>query len=481
MTTALRNTAIEPVGEMPWGTHFCHFYETTDDLLETLLPFFKAGLESNEFCVWVVSEPLTEGGVWQALDRAVPDLDRYVSDHSIEVLNARDVYLAGGAIDLHRIISNWSDKLQGALSRGYQGIRVSGNTAWLEQKQWREFMEYEAQLNRGISDKPMLVLCTYPLTTSGAIEFLDVTRTHQFAVAKRRGRWEVVETPQLTQAKAEITRLNHELEQRVLERTMQLEAAIGDQVRAWTALQEAQQALAHVTRLTTISELTASLAHQVNQPLAAIVANAAASLRWLERTPPAIDEATEAMQVVIRDAERASDMIAHARALVKRSDGEKCLVDVAQIIREVLSFIQPELAKHEVVVEEALVEGLVPVLADRIQLQQLVLNLIINGIDAMAEVTARARRLVISCGRGQGEGGPGILVAVQDAGIGAGAHDLEKLFDPFFTTKRDGLGMGLSIGRSIAQAHGGRLWARRNADHGLTFSLLLPEASQPRV
>jgi signal transduction histidine kinase len=133
------------------------------------------------------------------------------------------------------------------------------------------------------------------------------------------------------------------------------------------------------------------------------------------------------------------------------------------------------------VVEEALAEGLVPVLADRIQLQQLVLNLIINGIDAMAEVTARPRRLVISCERGQGEGGPGILVAVQDAGIGAGAHDLEKLFDPFFTTKRDGLGMGLSIGRSIAQAHGGRLWARRNADHGLTFSLLLPEASQPRV
>ena len=104
MTTALRDTGIEPVGEMPWGTHFCHFYETRDDLLETLLPFFKAGLEANEFCAWVISEPLTEEGVWQALDRAVPGLDRYVSDQSIEVLEARDVYLAGGEIDLHRII-----------------------------------------------------------------------------------------------------------------------------------------------------------------------------------------------------------------------------------------------------------------------------------------------------------------------------------------------------------------------------------------
>jgi signal transduction histidine kinase len=480
MTTALRNTGIEPVGEMPWGTHFCYFYETRDDLLETLLPFFKAGLEAGEFCAWVVSEPLTEEEVWKALDRAVPGLDRYVSDQSIEVLKARDVYLAGGEINLHRIIGNWNAKLKQALSRGYPGIRVTGNTAWLEQKHWRDFMEYETELNRGIVDQPMLVLCTYPLTTSGASEFLDVAGTHQFAVAKRRGRWDVVETPQLTQAKAEIARLNRDLEQRVLERTTELEAAIGDQRRASEALQEAQKALAHVTRLTTVSELTASLAHEVNQPLAAIVANASASLHCLDHTPPSLDEATQAMQLVIRDAERAGDVIAHARALVKKSDGEKSLVDVDQMIREVLSLVQPEVQKHAIVVEEALAEGLPRVLGDRIRLQQLVLNLFMNGIDAMAEVTARPRRLVISCQRGQGEDGPGVLVSVQDAGVGA-AHDLEKLFDPFFTTKRDGLGMGLSIGRSIAQAHGGRLWARRNADHGLTFHLLVPETSNPRI
>jgi len=479
MTTALRQTGIEPVGEMPWGTHFCHFYETKDDLLETLLPFFKAGLESNEFCAWVISEPLNEAEVWKALDRTVPDFDRYVSSHSIELLSARDVYLAGGEIDLHRIIGNWSAKLEGALARGYQGIRVTGNTAWLEQKQWRAFMEYEAELNRGISNHPMLVLCTYPLTTCGATEFLDVAGTHQFAVAKRAGRWEMVETPQLRQAKAEISRLNHDLEQRVLDRTTQLEAAMADQRHAWSALQETQKALAHVTRLSTVSELTASLAHQVNQPLAAIVANARASLRWLDHAPPAMDEATEAMRRVIRDAERAAHVIAHTRDLVKKSDGDKCLVSVDQMIREVLSFVQPELARHQVVVEEALAEGLVPVLADRIQLQQLVLNLIMNGIDAMAEVGAQPRRLVISCERGQDETGPGVLVAVQDAGIGA--HDLEQLFEPFFTTKPDGLGMGLSISRSIAEAHGGRLWARRNADHGLTFCLLLPEARDPRV
>src|SRR5260370_595197 len=354
MTIALRNTGIEPVGEMLWGTHFCHFYETRDDLLETLLPFFKAGLEAGEFCAWVVSEPLTEEGAWQALDRAVPRLDRYVSDRSIEGLQARDVYLAGGETDLHRIIGNWGTKLE----RGVVG-----------------------------------------------------------------GRTEV-------------------------------EAVIGDQKRASEALQEAQVALAHVTRLTTISELTASLAHEVNQPLAAIEANAAASLNWLDHTPPALDEARQGMQLVIRDAQRAGDVIAHARALVKKSDGEMSLVDVDQLIREVLSLVQPEVQKHAVVVEEALAEDLLPVRGDRVRLQQLVLNLIMNGIEAMAEVAARPRRLVVSCVRGQGEARPGRLGDGHDAGVGAAA-DLEPLFDPFFTTKLAGLPPGVPIIRSIAHTHPG--------------------------
>src|SRR5262245_8452504 len=250
MTSALRKTGIEPVGELPWATHFCQFYETTDDLLETLVPFFKAGLESDEFCAWVVSEPLTEDRAWQALERAVLGLDRYVSDHRVAVLNARDVYLAGGAIDRHRIIGDWSKKLQDALSRGFQGIRASGNIAWLGQTQWTDFMEYEAEVSRSVGDQRMLLLCTYPLTASAANVF-DVARTHHFAVARRRGHWEVVETPELMRAKAEIARLSRALEQRAV--------------------------LADGTRLTTVSEVTAALAHRVNQPLTASMATAAAT------------------------------------------------------------------------------------------------------------------------------------------------------------------------------------------------------------
>jgi C4-dicarboxylate-specific signal transduction histidine kinase len=455
MTTALRNTGIEPVGEMPWGTHFCHFYETRDDLLETLLPFFKAGLEAGEFCAWVVSEPLTEAAVWQALDRAVPGLDRYVSDQSIEVLKARDVYLAGGEIDLHRIIGNWGAKLERAVSRGYPGIRVSGNTAWLEQKHWRDFMEYETELNRGIGDQPMLVLCTYPLTTCGATEFLDVAGTHQFAVAKRRGRWEVVETPQLTQAKTEIARLNRDLEQRVLERTMELEAAI-----------------AHVTRLTTLGELAASIAHEVNQPLAAIVADANASLNWLATSTPDLGRVRESLAGIVKDGHRAADVIQRIRQLATRTGPEKARLDVNDVIRDVVLLIGTEVRSHEVSLRIDLAAALPPVLADRIQLQQVLINFVINGMEAMASVDDRLRELVI---RTQPHDDAHVVVAVQDAGVGIDSQKTDQLFSAFYTTKPDGMGMGLSISRSIIEAHGGWLWATRNPNHGATFHFALPK------
>ena len=143
MATALRRTGIDPVRDMPWGTHFCHFYETKDDLLDTLVPFFKCGLEDGEFCVWVISEPLTEDDAWHALGRAVPGLNRYTSDRSIEVFRAREWYPDGGTFDLHRVTADWNEKLERALGNGCPGMRVSANTACLYKRDWRDFMEYE--------------------------------------------------------------------------------------------------------------------------------------------------------------------------------------------------------------------------------------------------------------------------------------------------------------------------------------------------
>lgn len=193
------------MGAMPWGTHFCHFYETKDDLLDTLVPYFKAGLDDGEFCVWVVSEPLTAAEAWIALGRAVPDLARHVADGSIEMVSAIDWYLQGGTFDRQRVTASWDDKLARALSRGYAGVRVSGNTAWLQEQDWQEFCEYEAQINGSCPAQRMIILCTYPAAILATGEPVDVLRTHQFAVARRRGTWEIVETPQLRQARAEVS------------------------------------------------------------------------------------------------------------------------------------------------------------------------------------------------------------------------------------------------------------------------------------
>jgi PAS domain S-box-containing protein len=243
MLTEMRKTGVEVVGDMPWGTHFCLFYETRADLLETLVCYCKAGLESQEFCLWVVAEPLTRAEAREALQRALPDLDQYLADQSIEIITARDWYLQDGTFDLTRVISGWNEKLASASARGYAGVRVTGDTAWLERKDWKDFCEYEESLNHAVANQRLAVLCTYPLAACGASEILDVVRTHQFAVTKRRGSWDVIETAGHKQAKAEIKRLNEELEQRVLERTSQLTVVNRELTKEVLQRQRAEKAL----------------------------------------------------------------------------------------------------------------------------------------------------------------------------------------------------------------------------------------------
>ncbi|MDF0495487.1 PAS domain S-box protein [Bradyrhizobium yuanmingense] len=241
--------------------------------------------------------------------------------------------------------------------------------------------------------------------------------------------------------------------------------------QAEDALRKAQAELAHVTRVTTLGELTASIAHEINQPLAAVIANADACLAWLQRSPPDLKAARRSVEWIIEDGRRAGDVIRHVRALAKRSDIEMVPLDANAVVREAVALVQREMASHAVSVRMELSSALPRIFGDRIQLQQVLINLIMNGIEAMADVHDRPRELAI---RSQASGDSAMQVSVSDCGTGISEQAIDRLFTPFFTTKSSGMGMGLSICRSIIEAHGGRLSAIPNQERGATFQIALP-------
>ena len=687
------------VGHRPWGTHFCHFYETTDDLLGTLVPYFRAGLESKEFCVWVVADPLTEADARRALGHTV------TSSGGIEILPAREWYLTDTIFDPKRVTGGWNDKLVAALGRGYEGLRGAAQIPWLPASEWKAFCDCEKALSESLTDQPMTLMCAYPVGARGVAEILDVARTHHFSLARRHGQWEVFEPSELDRPNEKMRRrdeeqlkkseerwravfensavgivvqsgdrhgrflaanaayqrmlgysaeelrtltfvdityeadreANRRLAAELLEgkrqsfqlikrnrrkdgslmwvsihvslipgtgsneqmfmsivdditerkraeealgrserqfRALFEEAAVGialvdsagqpfesnrkleemlgysahelrampftaftdpedakadwslftellsgkrdhyhiekryrrkdgalfwgdltvysvrddrgqpvfsigmvqditNRKRAEERLQEAQAELAHVARVTTLGELAASIAHEINQPLTAIVANANACLHWLAADRPDIDSVREALASVATDGHRAAEVIQRIRALCRRTEPHRERLDINDVIRDVVLLVRNEVLGHRVSLRADLAAALPAVLGDRVQLQQVMINLVMNGIEAMESVTDRPRELLI---RSRHEADQ-VLGAVQDSGTGIEPNNVDRLFDAFFTTKARGMGIGLSISRSIIEAHAGRLWASPNAGPGATFQFSLPTDS----
>ena len=463
----MAKTGIDVVGDMvAWGAHFCFFYETREDLVDTLISYCKSGLGSGEYCLWIVAEPLSVAEAKDALKDAVPDLERHLAESRLEIVSARDWFLPGGSFDGKRLTRSWYEKLASVSARGYAGMRVTGDTTWLTRKDWSHFCDYEDGLNEVIGNQRLAVLCTYPLAGCGAPQILDVVRTHQFVLARRHGNWEVVETAALKRAKAELKHLNDELEKRVDERTRQLR-------QTSEALHEAQAELAHVNRVTAMGQLAASISHEVMQPITAGINNTEAALHWLDAENLA--EVREALGHAVREGNRAIDVIGRIRALIKKAPPRKDALDINEAIREVVGLTRGEAVKNNISVQTQLAEGLPRIQGDKVQLQQVILNLIINAVEAMSSVPEDSRKLLISARKDVG----GVVVVVQDSGPGLSPESLDRLFDAFYTTKAGGMGMGLSICRSIVEAHGGQIWASRDVGPGATFQLTLPLAGAP--
>jgi two-component system, LuxR family, sensor kinase FixL len=245
---------------------------------------------------------------------------------------------------------------------------------------------------------------------------------------------------------------------------------ITESKRSQDALERAQTELAHINRVMTLGELTASIAHEVNQPLTGIVTSSAACLRLIDRGSLDLTELREALQSIINDAMRASDVVQRTRALSKKSDPQRVPLDVNDIIRDAIRLLRREFSHHHAFVHQELTPTAPQIIGDRIQLQQVIINLVMNGLEAMADVIERPRRIVIRSSQTEPDR---VLVEIQDAGPGVEPENLDRLFNAFFSTKPNGMGMGLSICRSIVQAHGGKIWASSNPDGGSTFRLTL--------
>ena len=455
--------------------HLCSIYESPEDHYAVAIPFIRIGLDRGEKCIYIADDG-TVGDVRQAMESEGIDVDRATASKALVLATKEQAYLEHGSFDPDWMFTFWKEATQLAISEGFSALRATGETEWVLRggRGLDRWMEYESRLTHTLSESNCSALCQYNRRLFPPELILDVIRTHPMVIYDSAVCQNLYHVPPdeflgTNQTAREVERLLTNIRERE-----RVEAALREQLterkRTEEALREAQAELAHVTRVMTMGELTALIAHEINQPLAAVVTNANACLRWLMGPIPNLDEAREALARITRDGNRASDVIGRIRALVKKSGTEKARLDLNEAIQEVVGLVQSEIQKSGVTLQMELADDLPQILGNRVQLQQVILNLVMNGIEAMDTVTHRPREILIrSCEHESDQ----LLIAVQDSGVGIDSQNLGKIFDAFYTTKSQGMGMGLAISRSIVENHGGRLWAVPNDSPGATFQFTL--------
>jgi signal transduction histidine kinase len=439
---ALRDSGIEVIGAVPWGTHFCQFYESADDLAAILIPYFTAGLQANEYCMWVTSEPLKSDEAERRLRQAVPDLDAYQRRGAIEILPYTDWYIVDGAFDSQRVLDGWVAKEQAARERGFDGLRLTGNTFWLETSGWKDFYAYEQAVNDVIGRYRMIALCTYSLQRCGAAEVLDVVHTHQFALAKRGGEWAQIEDTERKRAIAEVERLNLDLERQ----SRQLQAA-NEELEAFTY----------------------SVSHDLHAPLRAIDGF---SKLLLESAEGALDEQSRHQLERIRAA--GVQMGALIDDLLKLSRLSRQAINPRPIdLSALASEIAAELHAWET--DGRLTVSIQPgivVVGEPELVRAALTNLLSNAFKFTADEPQP--RIELGTERRDSEQ----VLFISDNGVGFDMRYSEKLFRPFerlHDPKRfPGTGVGLATVQRIVNRHGGRIWAEGQPGEGATFYFTLP-------
>jgi signal transduction histidine kinase len=443
---SIRKSGIDVVGEVPWGTHLCQFYTTKNDLLDLLVPYFKAGLESNEFCMWVTSEPLAVEEAEEALRRAVPDLDKRLEYGQMMIVPYTDWYMRDYYFDRQRVFNDWIAKLEIALDKGFEGLRATGSNTWLEDEDWHSLTEYEEALNDVIGDYNMVAVCTYSLDRCGAFEVIDVVANHQHALIKREGEWILIESSERRKAR-------HTLQE------------------AEKSLQELSDDL--VVSNQELESYALNVSHDLRGPLAA--ASLATDLLKEAAREDDIedlrDEVEDATSVVQRNINKCHGLINELLTLAEA--GQKPIqvsdIDVSSLIREIAAVQKSTFRdkRFKMIADE----DLGTLRANETQVYQLFSNLVINALhhndhdDPVIEV-----HKIDASGTGRHR------FVVRDNGSGIPEDRLEDVFRVFSKWgKGSDTRIGLSIAKRIVEAYDGTITVHN--DNGTCFEFEISDAS----
>jgi signal transduction histidine kinase len=482
--TAQTTPLIAALEQLGPHDHLCSIYESPEEHYAVAIPFIRVGLDRGEKCIYIADDGMV-GDVREAMQSKGIDVDRAISSNALVLVTKEQAYLEHGSFHPDWMSIFWKEATQLAISEGFSALRATGETEWVQKWVQREdrglerWMEYESRLAHTVAENNCSALCQYNRRLFPPELILDVIRTHPVVVnggTVSRNLYYVPPDEFLgtNQTSREVERLLTNIRERE-----RVEDALREQLterrRAAEELRKTQVELAHVARVMSMGELVASIAHEVNQPLGAIVTNGHACLRLLSREEPDLTKSREVIERMIKDGMRASEVIKRIRDLLHKAPTEKTLLNINETVGEVIELVNSDLLKSKIKLLTELAADVPPVIGDRIQLQQVILNLILNAKDAMSEGQPHLPELLVTSRKNEPGG---VVVAVQDSGRGLDPQDAERIFDPFFTTKAEGMGLGLSISRRIIEDHGGRMWATPNAPHGAVVQFMLPVESE---
>jgi len=447
-----RPSGLAPVGDIPWGSHFCQFYRTGDDLAETLVPYFEAGLRSQESCLWVTGDALDADRAEALMVEAVPDFKHYLHSAQMQIVSIHDWYTPGEAFDDDTVLQGWVDREKASRDRGFAGLRLTGDTAWVARSGWNSFMHYEEKVNSTFKRYRMVALCTYCMDKCTAEDVIDVCRQHQFALARRHGDWDLLESSSLKIAKAQLKQYSDELELRVQERTQALNSAL--QAR---------------------DEFLAMLGHELRNPLAPIV-NATELIRSQAPANPILARSTAILGRQVGHMTRlVNDLLDVGRITQGQLRLELKPVPLADVIEQAVELARPLIDQRGHALSVTLPGRQVHVDADAVRLAQVFGNLLHNA----AKYTADEGTISIAAAVGE----QGVTVTVRDNGAGIPQEMLSSIFELFKQLPRSlarsegGLGIGLTLVKRLTEMHGGTVAAwSEGLGRGAEFRVVLPLA-----